>query len=866
MPPQMHPPVSFAARSAWWLVLLSTSSTLLAQLPVARVSYLAPAGGRAGTTFELTVAGSDLDEPARIYFSHPGITATPKPDENKFDVTIASNVPPRNYEARFVGRYGISNPRVFVVGNFRESQVPPTNLTAGSAVELKLDSTANSSARANSVAWFKFNAKKSQRLFIECLAETLDSRLDPVLLLTDISGRELERARIGGFIDFTAPHDGSYSLEVSDFLYRGGDDYFYRLTLKTGPHVDFILPPAGVPGTKNNHVLYGRNLPGGKPVKGQTLDGKPLEQLTVEIAIPDDERARSLNTGSLVRPSDAVVDGFDYRLRTAKGTANPVFVAFATATVVLEQEPNNHPGQSQSITPPCEVAGQFYPANELDWFTFPAKKGEVFWIEVFSQRHGLPTDPFLLIHRVAKNDKGEEQLSDVQEVYDNDTNIGGGEFNTATRDPLTRFEAKETGTYRVMVRDLFQRAERSPRFVYRLSIRKERPDFRLVAQTLAPKPNAADKKIDIGVPLLRRGETLPVRVMAFRRDGFNGDIELALENPPPGLIFAGDRIPAGQNSDVILVTAAEEAPAFAGPIKLIGKAKVGEQEVVREARSGTMVFSVGNTDSERPDARLARDLTLAISDKERAPISIAAVENKNWEVPANAKLQIPLKITRRGDFNATLKLKPLGPGTPEALKEFDADSKATNVTLTLDFASLKLAPGLHAFALQTQTTGKYRNNPEAADFAEARAREASKTADELAAAATKAAEESELSTKTFTTVESSAKAAAEKLALAKAALEKTPEDEKLTAGLASAEREVADEDVKMKTAAEAKAAAEKAKSAAQEKAKEAQARKEATAARAKQAVEKAKPKDVSVIVYSPPIKVRVTPVEEAKNK
>jgi hypothetical protein len=533
----------------------------------------------------------------------------------------------------------------------------------------------------------------------------------------------------------------------------------------------------------------------------------------------------------------------------------------------LELEPaNNKPATAQKLVLPCEVAGQFHPANEQDWFTFEAKKGEVYWAEVFSQRLGLPTDPFLLIQRVTRNDKGEEQMSDVQEVYDNDANIGEREFNTASRDPVVRFEAKETGTYRVLVRDLFQRAERSPRFVYRLSLRRETPDFRLVAQALVPKVKADAKNIDIGVPFLRRGETVPVRVMAIRRDGFNGEIHLALENPPPGLVFEGDRIDAGKNSDFILLTATEDAPAFAGPVRLVGRAKVGDRDVVREARGGTMVFPVGNTDSERPDSRLAREFALAISDKETVPLAIAAAEKKTWEAPANTKLSIPLRITRRVEFNASLKLKPLGPGTSDALKEFEVDGKATNATLTLDLAALKLAPGSYSFAVQTQTTGKYRNNPEAAAFAEAAAKEADQLASERAAEAKKAAEAIDPAARVAQESEAAARTAAEKATQAKASLEKMPTDEKLAAELAAAEKAAAEAGAKAKSAVEAKAAAEKAKAAADEKAKEAQARKETAAARAKTAADKAKPKDATVVVHSPPIPVRVTAVEQAKSK
>lgn len=847
--------------------IVAMAASTFAQLPLARVNYLFPPGGKSGSQIEVSVSGSNLDEPARLHFTHSGLSATPKDDGGQFTVTIASNVPPGVYEARFVGRFGMSNPRPFVVGQWPESLAPTTNTSAASAVELKFDSTWNGRAQANAVGWFKFTARKSQRVLIECLATSIDSRLDPVLAVSDSAGRELDRARTGGLVDFIAPADGIYTLKVSDFLYRGGDEYFYRLTLSTGPRTDFALPAAGLPGTKTNVTFYGRSLPGGKPAKEFSVAGKPLEQVTVEVTFPTDEKVRLLNLGMLMRPSDVPVDVFEYRLKSPKGTSNPVLLGLATAPTLVEQEPNNSPAKAQPLTPPCEITGQFYPATEQDWFTFDAKAGDVFWIEVFSQRLGLPTDPFVLVQRVKKNDKGEEQSADVLELGDLDTNLGDREFNTASRDPAGRFEAKEAGTYRVMVRDLFQRADKSPRFLYRLSIRREAPDFRIAALNVVPKYKADAKNLDIGVPVLRRGETMALRVMAFRRDGFGGDITLALENPPQGLVLESAAIKSGKNTETIYLTASDDAPDFAGPVRLVGKGKLGEKEIVREVRGGTVVFNVGNYDAERPESRLTREFALSITSKETAPLSILPAERKTWEAPADGKLEIPLKIVRRGEFNGKLKLKPVGPGTADALKEFETDEKATNALLKLDIAALKLAAGEYQFVVQTQTAGKYRNNPEAAAFAEAALKEAEKAATELDAAAKKAKEEFEKANKAVEPAEAAAKLASEKAASVKVVLEKVPTDEKLIAEKTAAETAAKEAADKAKAATEARAAADKAKAEAEKKLKDAQARKEQATKRSKDATEKAKPRDLTVQVYSTPIAVRVTPaVEQTKSK
>src|SRR5439155_26692597 len=178
----------------------------------------------------------------------------------------------------------------------------------------------------------------------------------------------------------------------------------------------------------------------------------PLEQLTVAVELPGVPAEQQNSPLDLaLKPAGAVVDAIEYRLRTPKGVSSPALLSLATAPVVAEQEPNNDPDRAQKVSLPCEFVGQFYPAGDRDWLTFEAKKTDVYWIEVFSHRLGLPTAPFALLQHVTKNDPGEPAATDVHELYAADANIGGAEFNTTTRDPAWRFEPKEDGVYRVRV-------------------------------------------------------------------------------------------------------------------------------------------------------------------------------------------------------------------------------------------------------------------------------------------------------------------------------------------------------------------------------------------------------------------------------
>src|ERR1043166_8215038 len=270
------------------MLILLVCRPLLAELPLARLLTVFPCGGKIGSQVEITLTGADLDEANQLHFSHTGITAKQKmtgtnsaPEPNKFLVTIATNVPPGVYEARIVGRFGISNPRSFVVSDLPESIAPTTNTSPTSGAAIAINSIINGHAAANAAAFYKFSAKKGQRILIDCKAKAIDSRMQAALVLYGAAGKELERNRHGGLLDFIPPADDEYLLKLYDFVFRGGEEYFYRLALSTGPHIDFIFPPSGAPGTKVKYLLYGRNLPGSTPTKDLVVDGKALEQLEV---------------------------------------------------------------------------------------------------------------------------------------------------------------------------------------------------------------------------------------------------------------------------------------------------------------------------------------------------------------------------------------------------------------------------------------------------------------------------------------------------------------------------------------------------------------------------------------------------------
>lgn len=380
------------------------------------------------------------------------------------------------------------------------------------------------------------------------------------------------------------------------------------------------------------------------------------------------------------------------------------------------------------ITLPCDIAGAFFPAADVDTYEFTAKKGETWWVEVASERLGLNTDPFVLVQQVKDG-----KFTDVAELYDiappmkttsNGYSYDGPPYDAGSPDVLGKFEAKEDGTYRLQVRDLFGGTRSDPHNIYRLIVRQAAPDFALVAWAVHMTLRNGDRA-SLSKPMsLRQGDARAFEVVVQRRDGFDGEIEISMENLPPGVSAAGLKIGKGKSYGHLILTADEKAPRGFSLAKITGKAVIGGKEVARPVRLASMEWPVKDAKSEIPAPRLVADVPVSVTDSEQAPLTIALAENKVFEAKAGETLKIPLKLTWRNEFNGTsIKVKAYGEGF-SAIKEFDIPMKAATHELALNLAELKIAPGEYTFALQSLGICKYRYNPAAVPLAEAEQKKA----------------------------------------------------------------------------------------------------------------------------------------------
>jgi hypothetical protein len=608
----------FPSQAAVWpIILLAMASVARAQNQDPHVAYVYPAGGCIGTQTEVTVGGQHLDGVSGVHFSGGGVQATvikhkkaftqrqasqvrEKLDEarkqlettdeegrtvgkrarredivklalkkgldaekledfreyikNRNDpkrqlnpqlaetVTLAVKVDvdavPGKRDLRLKAAAGLSNALYFEVGELPEHrEVEPNDITLADDTPYMPPVVLNGQIMPGDVDRFRFKANRGDqvvlavdaRKLVPYLADAVPGWFQATLTLYDSKGYEVGYSDDYTFhpdpvLFYKIPRTGFYGLEIQDSIYRGREDFVYRIALGRMPFITSIFPLGCRHGEKVTIELEGWNL----------------SQRTLEFD----------STGR--HPGE-----FPINVRVAGLLSNSVPFVVDTLPECLDEEPNNTEQTAQVIRPPLIVNGRIDEPGDRDVFRFEGRKGGKVLIEVLARRINSPLDSFL-------------KLTDAEgkQLMVNDDTVDRGEgLCTHHADSLLEVELPADGAYHVHLIDTQQKG--GVAYGYRLRVSVRRPDFdlRVVPSAINARP----------------GETKTITVYALRRDGFDGEISLTLNNPPPGLTLSGGPIPADKD-EVELKLRVPGIPSEE-PLKFAvdGTAKINGQEVVRPA-------------------------------------------------------------------------------------------------------------------------------------------------------------------------------------------------------------------------------------------------------------------------------------------
>lgn len=471
------------------------------------------------------------------------------------EVTIAADAPPGERELRLATpRGGASNPLAFYVGQIPEHTRKPM-ITATRSIlgkeeqalrvrpadeveaRITLPCTVNGQVAYGEINRYRFEGRKGQRLVITTLARQLVPYIadavpgwfQPVLTLHDGKGKEVAcnddyRFKPDPVIFYEVPADGEYLLSINDAIYRGREDFVYRISLGELPFVTSIFPPGGRVGEARAVKVKGWNL----------------------------------GTATLQAPGKDVPAGVQMLTATGQGlVSNAVPFALDTLPEGLEKEPNDDPGHAQRVELPLIVNGRIDRRDDRDVFRVEGRAGETIVAEVSARRLDSPLDSVLQVTDAAGK---------VLALNDDQQDVGSG-LNTHHADSYLRVQLPADGTYYVHLADMARNG--GEEYTYRLRISAPRPDFAL---RVVPSSGA-----------LRGKGTNWVTVLAIRQDGYNGPIKLGLKDPPEGFSAFPAVLSANQSLTRIGVKTTLTETRQPLTLKVEGRASIDGKEVGREA-------------------------------------------------------------------------------------------------------------------------------------------------------------------------------------------------------------------------------------------------------------------------------------------
>lgn len=463
------------------------------------------------------------------------------------EITIDRNAAPGTRELRLAGSAGLSNPLRFEVGRIREvceqeTLVPPTmpglaSLAGAGLPALRTPVTLNGQIMPGDVDRFRIQARKGQKLVLEAqarrlmpyLADAVPGWFQATLALYDAKGNEVAFADDFRFdpdpvLYFEAPQDGEYEVEIRDAIYRGRADFVYRVTVGEQPFVTGIFPLGARAGAVFTPWIAGWNL--------------AMEKCTLDAGAE----------GGAVRHAT---------LSQGAWLTNPIRYAVGTLPETLEKEPNDNAEIAQPIQPTRIVNGYISAPGDIDVYRFEGKAGEEFVAETQARRLRSPLDSLLRLldaegNVVAFNDDFEDK---------------GAGMLTHHADSHLSARLPRDGVFYVQVADT--QGNGGPVFGYRLRMGAPQPDFEL---RVTPSTLNAFGRL-----------AAPLTVFALRKDGFDGEIEVALKNAPKGFTLAGGLIPAGRDQIRVTLSAPDAALSQPVALEIEGRARIGGTMAARSA-------------------------------------------------------------------------------------------------------------------------------------------------------------------------------------------------------------------------------------------------------------------------------------------
>lgn len=482
-------------------IILATLCTLLATSLYAQkltMGYLFPAGGEVGTTVEIEAGGLNINKATKVLFNHPGIKGVVEPvkesasakkarrklndqsspqlaDKVKIRITIASNVPCGFYDLRLQGAAGVSNMLPFEVASYPNFIEQKKSFWTKPNMVDTLPAVLCGYVTPGGVDYFRFSGRAGEQIvaiakarqLVPYIADAVPGWFQPVMKLVDARGREIAYSddyhhNVDPVIITTLPKDGDYTLLIHDAIYRGREDFNYRIHIGTIPFVTGRYPAYGVVGKKVEQRIEGVNL--------------SKTKMNVKVA----------------------KEGYNQLTYTHGGqTSNAVsFYALPKGTKLIQS-----PEEGTKLTAMAVISDSLTASAKVKRYSVNAVEGTPLIVELIGRRNGSRIDAVMRL-----KDKSGEVVAVVDDTEDP---IQG--MMTFHADPTLNYMPQQSGEMTIEVEDLHRGHGQD--YHYLLRLHKQLPSFNAFvspANISIPAGGTAAFRVDI-IGKLKRPANLIIK-------------------------------------------------------------------------------------------------------------------------------------------------------------------------------------------------------------------------------------------------------------------------------------------------------------------------------------------------------------------
>jgi Bacterial pre-peptidase C-terminal domain len=489
------------------------------------IANVVPGALQPGQTTEITLHGTKLDGPLQVWTSFPAqveVIGDPKEKNREkavCKVSLSAGVPVGIGGVVVTSLSGASDVLFLMVDDLPSVAEGGQNHAAGEAQDVSLPVAIDGLCDGTQYDYFRFAAKKGERISCEVVATRLGSDFDPLVRILDASENELILAdddRATGAdsrVVFTAPADGQYVLELRDNRYKPGGRYRLRLG-------DFPLVASAMP------LAVQQGVPAAVSFLGELMEGTP--PLTI-FPLAGAVRIEAMGLG--VKSPAQRGSGW----ATLELTDLPVFTETASLAEADHATPLNLPGVA---------AGMLEAPGDRDVFQFAGSKGTPIRFRAISRSAGSAAVVSLRIL-----DANNKQLAESPV--------------TESDEPAVSYTLPADGTYKLAVEELIGRG--GPEYAYAVEGRTG-PQFSLALK------NDKNNRTRYALP---DGGAFYLDVQC-QRFGYDGPVSLSIDSPRSGWQTFNPTIAAKANEVKMYVVPPDDlAPGEMAELRVVGRGTSG---------------------------------------------------------------------------------------------------------------------------------------------------------------------------------------------------------------------------------------------------------------------------------------------------